>query len=159
MIFTAAGDSDHPVGFGKGPLLQLEADEAKALGDQIFGDIGGVLIPKPDRGSKKASAGQKLVEELTGLWTGLKMDHLELCARLAFTEHADRGGRPGVTLLGFREELAPLVCHAVRLGLVNHLIIGSPLEAAIEKTLPPRPHPQHTGSGRDEPGAASSDLD
>jgi hypothetical protein len=144
MIFTAAGDADHPVGFGKGPLLQLETDEAKALGDHIYGDIGGVLIPKPDRGSKKASAGQKLVEELTGLWTGLKMKHLELCARQAFTTHADKRGRPGVTQLGFRDEQAPLVCQALRLGLVNHLIIGSALEASIEKARRFRSNPQRS---------------
>ncbi len=100
MILTAAGDSERPVGFGQGPLLQLEADEAKELGEHIYGDIGGVLIPKLDHTSKKTAPGQKLVEELSGLWTGLKMEHLEVCARQAFAEHGDRGKMPGVTLLG-----------------------------------------------------------
>jgi hypothetical protein len=134
MILTAAGDSQHPVRFGQGPLLQLGPKEAKELSEHIHGDIGGVLIPKLDEHPRKTASGQDLVEELTGLWTGLKMEHLKRCARQAF---AEPGERPGVTLLGYRESLAGLACEAVRQGLVNHLIIGSPLGAAIEKVLAP----------------------
>jgi hypothetical protein len=137
MILTAAGDSKHPVGFGKTPLLQLDAREAQELTDQIYGDIGGVLIPKTNPNSKKITSGKSLVGELTHLWTGLKMEHLQLCARQAFAEHGDHGRRPGVTLLGYREGLADLVCQAVQRGLVNHLIIGSALEPTIERALAP----------------------
>jgi len=135
MILTAAGDSEHPVGFGKGPLLQLEAEEADELRHHIYGDIGGVLISKFDPQTKKPTPGQKLVKELAGLWTGLRLDHLRLCARQAFADGGHSAGKPGVALLGFRESLAELVIQAVQQGLVNHLIIGSNLEAAIEKML------------------------
>jgi len=137
MILTAAGDSEHPVGFGKGPLLQLNAEEAERLADQIHGDIGGVLIPRLEPRLKKTAPRRNLVAELAHLWTGLKMDHLHLCARQAFGEPGDTGRRPGVILLGYREGLADLVVQAAQKGLVNHLLIGSPLEAAIEKTLAP----------------------
>jgi hypothetical protein len=146
MILTAAGDSVHPVGFGQGPLLQLEPDAAKELGKHIHGDIGGVLIPNFDQQSKRITPGQKLVKELTDLWTGLKMEHLEACARQAFAEDADRGKRPGVTLLGYRKELADVVLQAVQRGLVNHLIVGSPLESAIEKKLPLKPATPSSGT-------------
>lgn len=137
MILTAAGSSEYPVGFGQGRLLQLEDSEAKVLGDHIHGDIGGVLIPKLDHTPKNTPSGQKLVKELSGLWTGLKMEHLEICAREAMAGHGDPGRRPGVTLLGYRDDLADLVCQAVQRGLVNHLIISSPLESAIERVIAP----------------------
>jgi hypothetical protein len=137
MILTAAGSSEYPVGFGQGRLLQLEDSEAKVLGEHIHGDIGGVLVPRLDHTAKNSNSGQKLVKELSGLWTGLKMGHLEICARQAFAEHGDQGRRPGVTVLGYRDDLADVVCQAVQRGLVNHLIISSPLESAIEKALAP----------------------
>jgi len=135
MILTAAGSSKYPVRFGQGPLLQLEDGAAKMLEDCIHGDIGGALVPKFDQSDKKKAPGQNLVAELNGLWTGLKMEHLKVCAQSAFAEDSGRGKRPGVTLLAYRKELGDVVCQAVRWGLVNHLIIGSPLEAAIENAL------------------------
>ncbi len=137
MILTAAGSSEYPVGFGKGRLLQLEDSEARELGKHIHGDIGGVLVPKTDPGPESTASGRQLVKELTDLWTGLRMVHLKTCARLAFADRGDQGRRPGVTLLGYRDDLADVVCQAVQEGVVNHLIVGSPLEAAIMKKLAP----------------------
>ncbi len=135
MILTAAGSSEYPVGFGQGRLLQLEDSEAEELGKHIHGDIGGVLVPKTDASPENTASGQQLVKELTDLWTGLKMSHLKICARLAFADRGDQGRRPGVTLLGYRDDLADVVCQAVQEGVVNHLIVGSPLEAAIMSKL------------------------
>lgn len=135
MILTSAGDSEHPVGFGKGPLLQLSSEEMRELSARIYGDIGGVLIAKPETTSKRSASRKDLVAELTDLWTGLKLEHLRNCADEAFIEHTGHHRRPGVTLLGFREGLADLVLEAVRHGLINHLIIGSGLEAEVEVKL------------------------
>ena len=137
MILTSAGDSEHPVGFGKGPLLQLSSEEMRDLAARIYGDIGGVLIAKPEI-SKRSASSKNLVAELTDLWTGLKLEHLRNCADVAFSEHPNHHRRPGVTLLVFREGLADLVLEAVRQGLINHLIIGSGLEAEVEAKLDSR---------------------
>jgi len=144
MILTAAGSSKHPIGFGRGPLLHLEDREAEVLASHIYGDIGGVFVPKPYRNEKKPAEKPKphpLVQELTRLWTGLKMEHLMACATRSFAEESGQGGRPGVTLLAFEKDLDIIVLEAVRRGLVNHLIVGSHLEAALLDRLKDMPSP------------------
>jgi hypothetical protein len=135
MILTAAGSSKYPLGFGQGRLFQLGENEAQVLREHIYGDIGGVMVPKPDHNTKDSLAGEKLFKELTGLWTGLRLEHLKNCARQAFADRGEQGRRPGVTLLGYRDDLVDVVCEAVKQGLVNHLIISSTLESAIAADL------------------------
>jgi hypothetical protein len=131
MILTAAGSAEHPVGFGQSPLLKLESKEAKILTENIFGDIGGVLVPKPRERRGTESATHPLVQELTRHWTGLKMEHLSACSARAFHHGGALGDRPGVVLLGFGADRAPVVVNAVRRGLVNHLVLGTDLESAV----------------------------
>jgi len=133
MIVTAAGPAKRPLGFGRNPLLGLADRESKALADSIYGDIGGVLLPRPTGGP----APHQLVVELTRRWTGLKIEHLKACAARAFAEPSR--ARPGVTLFAFGADHADVVIEAVRRGLANQLIIGSDLEAAMAEVLPRPP--------------------
>ena len=155
MILTSAGTAEHPVGFGRSPLLKLETREAKMLAENIWGDIGGVLVPKA-RGEQTES--HPLVEELTYHWTGLKMEHLGNCSRRAFEQEDPAGARPGVVLLGFGVDRARLVLEAVRRGLVNHLIVSEDLETAILELIrqeaPEEPAASQAGSDARRPGAA-----
>jgi len=140
MIITAAGPAKRPLGFGRNPLLGLSDAESKLLAENIHGDIGGVLLPRPP-GPPGDSAPEPqphpLVLELTARWTGLRIEHLKACATRAFAEQSK--SRPGVALLSFGVSHAEVVLEAVRQGLVNQLIIGSDLEEVISRALPPAP--------------------
>jgi predicted transcriptional regulator len=138
MVITAVGSSKRPLGFGRNPLLGLNKAESERLAASIHGDIGGVLLPRlTDRQGKKGrqAVPDRLVQDLTRRWTGLKIEHLKECAARAFSEGSK--SRPGVALLSFGEGHVDVVLEAVRQGLVNHLIIGSDLEAAMVRALPP----------------------
>ena len=137
MIITAAGPSKRPLGFGRNPLLGLSDAESRLLADSIYGDIGGVLLPRLTNapGAKSPEpAPHPLVQELTRRWTGLKIEHLKACSARAFAERSK--SRPGVTLLSFGASHVEVVLEAVRQGLVNQLIIGSDLEEAMAEALP-----------------------
>lgn len=137
MIITAAGPSKSPLGFGRNPLLGLSAAESRQLTEYIYGDIGGVLLPRPSGtpGEKDSEAvPHRMIEDLTRRWTGLKIEHLRTCSARAFSERSK--SRPGVALLSFGASHVEIVMEAVRQGLVNELIIGSDLEEALAKSLP-----------------------
>ena len=140
MILTAAGPAKRPLGFGRNPLLGLSDRESKELAENIYGDIGGVLLPRlADRPAAKGQgpAPHHLVVELTRRWTGLKIEHLKACAARAFAEPSR--ARPGVTLFAFGADHAEVVIEAVRCGLANQIVIGSDLEEAMAAVLPRRP--------------------
>jgi hypothetical protein len=140
MIITAAGPAKRPLGFGRNPLLGLADRESKELAESIYGDIGGVLLPRlADRPAAKGQgpAPHHLVVELTRRWTGLKIEHLKACAARAFAEPSR--ARPGVTLFAFGADHAEVVIEAVRCGLANQIVIGSDLEEAMAAVLPRRP--------------------
>jgi len=145
MIITAAGPSKRPLGFGRNPLLGLSDAESRLLAENIYGDIGGVLLPRLS-GTPGTKGGEPaphpLVQDLIRRWTGLKIEHLKACSARAFSERSK--SRPGVTLLSFGSSHAEVVLEAVRQGLVNQLIIGSDLEEALAKALP------HEGAGGGE---------
>jgi hypothetical protein len=137
MILTASGPAERPMTFGHNPLLGLSSTETRRLTAHIYGDIGGVLIPRVASGtgkSKRRVAVDPLVEDVTVRWQGLRMKHLEACARAAF--RGPSPSKPGVTLLGFGAQRVDIVLAAVRGGLVNRLIIGSDLEEALIAALP-----------------------
>jgi hypothetical protein len=137
MIITAAGPSKRPLGFGRNPLLGLTDAESRLLAENIYGDIGGVLLPRLSGAPGKRdgeAAPHPLVQELTRRWTGLKIEHLKACSTRAFSDRSK--SRPGVTLLSFGTSHVEVVLEAVRQGLVNHLVIGSDVEEAMAKALP-----------------------
>ena len=137
MIITAAGPSKRPLGFGRNPLLGLSDAESRLLAENIYGDIGGVLLPRladaPGKQGQEPTP-HPLVQELTRRWTGLKIEHLSACSGRAFSERSK--SRPGVVLLSFGASHVEVVLEAVRRGLVNQLLIGSDLEEAMAGALP-----------------------
>ena len=98
------------------------------MSDQIHGDIGGVLLPR------NADQPSELIQSIERRWKGLKREHLESCARRAFDEDP-AVGRPGVIVLAEGEDRADVVLHAVERGLINHLIIDTSLEKALENLI------------------------
>jgi hypothetical protein len=88
--------------------------------DQLFvGEMGGVLIPKPDA-PPWAGLFQKL-------WTGITLDQIRKCAA--------RRKSPGVILYSVAETDASRVFELLRLNLVNELVVGKRLAATLEQLL------------------------
>ena len=119
FILTSIGRE--PLGFLRGSLLE-------AREQQLFvGDIGGVLLPREDLTDAQSRAAQAIADR----WTGLQRAHLERCALRA----ARTDGPPGVTVISTGADRAPVLATLVREGLVNHLIIDTALERALEQEL------------------------
>jgi hypothetical protein len=129
VILTSVGPADNPLGFGLGRLLgSIGKKKLDMLKDQIYGDIGGVFLPK------NSSSPSKLIQAIEHRWKGLERKHLQTCAQRAF--HDDPvTGRPGVVLLAVGSDRAEVVLHAVERGLVNHLLIDKELEEALHQTI------------------------
>jgi len=128
VILTSVGRAANPLGFGMGRLFASLGRRVKHLSDQIHGDIGGVLLPR------NADQPSELIQSIERRWKGLKREHLESCARRAFDEDP-AVGRPGVIVLAEGEDRADVVLHAVERGLINHLIIDTSLEKALENLI------------------------
>lgn len=144
MLLTSVGGAGRPMGFNKSELLKAagtahEPMPEKALAELIDGDIGGVLLPKPDL----TAAGRRSVEVLSGRWTGIKRHHLE-----GIVARARKSGRPGVVVIASGAERAGTIRAALAAGLVNTLIITTSLAEALEAVLrsDARQRPQDGGT-------------
>ncbi len=89
----------------------------------VYGDVAGVLIPRP--GLSKADAAK--VRLMNKGWTGLQLADIKRCAKAANAE-----GRGGVIVIANEPSKAPLVHEIVRQGLVNHLVIDVRLAREFE---------------------------
>jgi hypothetical protein len=136
MILTASGSTKSLVNVSRS-LLALTPCEADLLAQGILGDIGGVVLPRmlPPSVGRPAPESLAIVNEVSDRWTGIRLRHLKQCASQARSVGDLRGARPGVALLSFRPDRVGVVLEAVKLGLVNHLIISADLESAIEEHL------------------------
>jgi DNA-binding transcriptional regulator LsrR (DeoR family) len=63
-------------------------------------------------------------------WTGLRLEHLEACARLG---ERPLKGPPGVVVVSAGTNRATAVCELIKRGLVNHLIVDDVLAEELEK--------------------------
>jgi len=118
-LITSVGSATAPVRGSTAELLMAAEIGAKALQDLVVGDIGGILIPKPSLTPEK----KRLVDEINTMWTGLSLDRLATIARRAIS------GRHlgGNIVVAFGR--------AIRMGLVNELIIDRDLESALGEAL------------------------
>ncbi len=128
MVLTSVGRSENPLGFGKANLLQTGGLDIKEMARLVLGDIAGVCIPRP--GLSKAD--QAKLAPVIERWTGIRRKHLEECARRSREGDAEKGS-PGVTVVAFGRNKARCVFEAVKLGLVNTLVIDHSLEEELEQ--------------------------
>jgi predicted transcriptional regulator len=130
-ILTSVGPASKPLGFGMGRLFASLGKRVSQLSGQIYGDIGGVLLPRdPERPSV-------LVRGIERRWKGLGREHLQSCALRAIADDPATG-RPGVIVLAVGEARAEVVLRAIERGLINQLIIDQNLERALDALLTAR---------------------
>lgn len=98
----------------------------------VYGDLAGVLIPRPGL----AAVDLAKVTRLNEGWTGLRLVDIQRCAKAA------KGRRSGgVIVIANDPSKVELVREIVRQGLVNHLVIDASLAAALRDSAHACPAP------------------
>jgi DNA-binding transcriptional regulator LsrR (DeoR family) len=128
MILTSVGPAERPLGYGSGELFRTGGLELEQLRELLLGDISGICIAKPTITPKQ----KEMISSLNLRWTGINRRHLESCARRS-TATDPFSGAPGVCVVAIGRNKAQFVCDAVKMGLINHLIIDDDLEEGLEK--------------------------
>lgn len=133
-LLTSVGPAERPMGFINEELRSAGSLAGRPLTKEqlarlVAGDIGGVLLPRPN----VSRVGAREVDALNNMWTGVTRAHYE---RIAV--QAERTKRPGVIVVSFGgAERAETIAEAVRCGLVNELVIDRQLADALTKVLSP----------------------
>jgi hypothetical protein len=92
------------------------------------GNVGGIFLSHPH----STAAQKKIVDRVNARWTGVSLEHLELCAKRA--THDPK--RLGVTVMACRGERQALIAiECVRLGLVSRLLLDRATSSAIARAL------------------------
>jgi len=126
MILTSVGPANKPWGFGDSDRL-LGGVSAGQLERLLAGDVGGVGIPRV--GLK--SSDDQTIRDINDRWTGVKRQHLEKCVRLAAKPSSAGKRSPGVVVVAVGAYKAKIVLTAIKLGLINELVIDDDLEEAL----------------------------
>jgi hypothetical protein len=92
----------------------------------LIGDLGGVLIPKPELESED----RDLVKELNEMWTGIKLQDLKRIAKVAST--SDGGG---IVVVAIGKQKAAVLYETIRLGLVNEALIDQDLVNKLRQIM------------------------
>ena len=126
-LLTAVGHTELLVLGGLDDLLRAAGMRAAELHRIVVGDIGGILIPRPDA----TEGDRKVIAELNAMWTGISLDQVAAIA------HRAGPGSPaaGVVVLALRSERAATLVEVVRRGLASHLIIDHEAAAGLNAAL------------------------
>ena len=89
-------------------------------------EVGGVCIPRPDLTTRE----QCVFDTIQGSWTGLRLEHLETCARRNTDPNT---GSPGVVVVSAGPNRAKSILELIKRGMVNHLIVDDILADELEK--------------------------
>jgi DNA-binding transcriptional regulator LsrR (DeoR family) len=136
IILTGISAKDQPLGFGmtwqlSGSKRQEAVKRTEAIWSKaVIGDIAGVCLHRPTLTALE----QKTLDSISERWTGLRLEHLQACAKRAM-EASSVVQRPGVIVLAIGKQKAECIHAALTLGVVNHLVIDEELEQALEKLL------------------------
>ena len=124
-VLTSVGSTMAPVGGGTARLLAAGGIDIDRLRSLVLGDIGGALVPKPGLSPDDAD----LVAELSRMWTGVDLGHLETIAAHAVPGEAG----PGVMVIALGRDKAPVLLALIRRALINELIIDRDLARELER--------------------------
>lgn len=126
-ILTSISPQERPLGFDEDLLIRAAEIDRARLNNLILGDLCGVVIPR----SNLDNAAKAEVENIVARWTGVKMHHLQNCARRALSRTPDRA--PGVIVLAIGANKATVVYEALRKGLIQHLFTDEDLADRLEQ--------------------------
>jgi hypothetical protein len=102
--------------------------EPSKLASACPGNVGGIFLSHPHPTADQ----KKIVDRVNARWTGVSLEHLELCAERA--THDPK--RLGVTVMACRGERQALIAiECVRIGLVSRLILDRSTSNAITRAL------------------------
>ena len=110
-------------------LISREGISADELGKWTIGDVAGVFLPRRDLLREHAER----IESINARWTGVSLKQIRQCADRA----RKRPDCLGVVLPVIGHSKAEITIEAIRLGLVNHLIVDHDLADAIAGTRRP----------------------
>lgn len=127
VLMTSVGFSESPVFGGLDDLLRAGRVDFETLRDLVVGDLGGLLIVRPDA----TEAQNALIDELNRMWTGISLDQV---ADIAARAH-EKPATSGVIVLALRAERAKTLLELIRRGLVNQLVIDHDAAAGLERCL------------------------
>jgi len=102
-------------------LLQEEDVRKVDLARLIFGDVGGVLLERPEL----LPADHKIVEGLNAGWTGMQERDLQRIAAAASDKRA------GIILVASSAAKAEVLLAAIQRGLVNRIIVDMSLKERL----------------------------
>jgi DNA-binding transcriptional regulator LsrR (DeoR family) len=127
-VVTSISRINCPFGYTDNNEFNWKILKLSKLEELVMGDLGGVPLAKPNLSAK----GQRELRELLGRWTGLQKDHIRGCVDRA---SARGSAAAGVIVVAIGVERAPTVLEAVRLGLVNRLVLDGPLSESLIEQL------------------------
>lgn len=127
-LLTSVGSSEAPMGGNISELVEAGGIDASILKTLVIGDVGGVLIARPNLKPSE----RKLVDTLNAMWTGIQFDHLR---SIAIRARSVKKPGSGVVVVAAGRDKASIVLECIRLGLVNQLLIDSDLASALEQTI------------------------
>lgn len=127
MLVSSVGSSNTPVLGSFEELVTAGGLKANDLRQLVIGDLGGILIPR----SGLSKAKKALIEELNGLWTGIKTEHVHAIADRAFADPS----LSGVVVVAIQSERGDTAFELVNRGLVNELILDHTAAAQLLRRL------------------------
>lgn len=131
MLATAGAIYRDPNDHYMADLISRENVSADELGKWTIGDVAGVFLPRRNLLREHAAR----VENINERWTGVKLDQIRRCADRA----RKKPDALGVILPVIGHSKVEITLEAIRLGLVNHLIVDHDLAREISR----KPWPLH----------------
>jgi hypothetical protein len=106
-------------------LAQIGGIPRERLTDLVEGDIAGILVKKVQ--AKLTAPQEEEFEKIRKSWTGIRTEHL-----LDISTRALATGKPGVVVVAIGRNKAAILLAALRMGLINELIIDHDLAEALK---------------------------
>jgi DNA-binding transcriptional regulator LsrR (DeoR family) len=131
VVVTSISRVNCPFGFTDSNEFNWKILKLSKLEKLVMGDLGGVPLAKPNLSAK----GQRELRELLRRWTGLQKDHIRGCVDRA---SARGSAAAGVIVVAIGADRVLTVLEAVRLGLVNRLVLDRPLSESLIEQLDKR---------------------
>jgi hypothetical protein len=139
-LVTSVSLADGPPRMAEQDLLEIGGVPQAEYHKLVFGDLGGVLLPRLE---VKTKAQHEHFEQIAELLTGIRFQHYQAVARRA-AETEDEAV-PGVIVLATGAKKAPVVWRAIQLGIVNRLICDAELVEMLASVCKYRRSVWHRG--------------